>query len=1218
MSASAASRTEELRLALVMNGGVSLAVWMGGVTNEIFRLVNDRHPVYTQLLDLTGTAARVDVISGTSAGGINGAALSVAMIYGGDFSRLRDVWLNTGSFTDLLRSPMEDNPGSLLQGEEFFLPNIEDALRSLIPPSPVLSDAELGPVELRLTTTLLTGCQGNNVDDLGSRLNDVDYRAQFHFRHRHGRSDFDQRGDVVAMLARAARSTASFPFAFEPSLLTKDNGGSHLRTASDDAPVLPRYVVDGGVLDNKPFAGAREAIFSMPTQRSVRRVLAYVNPDPGNGPAGTPGGPMPSLAHVLVEGLLSIPQSQTIADQLAAVEEHNDSIRAKKESVTTLASLGAPVLDALPGELYRVYHRRRLSSTFERFVYEALSDAARRKPEYARGLRALGKSGREQLKLAFIDNSGTGWLPPKWPARTSDAERAVRADPAKDAEEDRYIDDVFSRDTWGWGLYPVEFGAKVTLDMLRMTQKLADECTVSPLPAPDPRPSHAPARHDDWSDGDWQHDPGRPAEAAPETLAYRLAALWTSINKVTGETLKVRADEEREHWIDATEILLKALSERLNDDLLSKPLSVAWCGGQFDRMFSFLGDPDRRRRCAAIAYELAAIIPPLIVIAREQLNLAAERYATLRRRDIDLTKRLVDLVTFFEPAKSDPTRILYAIMQLEVVEFAFNDHESLSTTANIELVQISGNSASPLGGKSEARDKLLGLQLAHFGAFYRRSWRANDWLYGRLDGSERLVRIVLDPERLQRRCGSDIDLAFRHIRSIAVDSVASPRLRQKLDELWIAERFDELVPRELAYMQDPEQPLPDALLHCAKAITQRLHLGILADELPQLIDAIHRDQADGSSRHGGSEAIVRDLGNQPPDAGGVQFTPDQARMWLRNGLLADETLLGQAGSDLFTSTLAHTAATLQGTFASKQASLGPITALFAAVKLPVLGFYFASKGLLGQSRTSAALNGAVLALGTLLVLLQFFWSPADLKTQSLPHALNAIGWALLAYGSLVSMLRGPWTVVALGVVALGIVSLEQSSDLPVRQVVGVSAMLLLVVLSTRFEWLQRTTGFLVIAIAALWGSGWLDPGNDPSAVRFDVLLLAIVVMIALLVAVIQASGLPRWLKAEFGWIYATGRAQVVRRDYRGMVLEIRSRPWRHARIADITIVRVSPGGPGSRVDLRVRDEILAIGDVDVRGLAFTTLDGVLQTPSHGPRCVIRARGPGERPHDVLL
>ena len=59
----------ELRLALAMRGGVSLAVWMGGVAFELNRLVRETHPVYRGLLELTGTSARIDVISGTSAGG---------------------------------------------------------------------------------------------------------------------------------------------------------------------------------------------------------------------------------------------------------------------------------------------------------------------------------------------------------------------------------------------------------------------------------------------------------------------------------------------------------------------------------------------------------------------------------------------------------------------------------------------------------------------------------------------------------------------------------------------------------------------------------------------------------------------------------------------------------------------------------------------------------------------------------------------------------------------------------------------------------------------------------------------------------------------------------------------------------------------------------------------------------------------------------------------
>ncbi|MEP7203133.1 MAG: hypothetical protein ABI894_11015, partial [Ilumatobacteraceae bacterium] len=59
----------ELRLGLVMTGGVSLAVWMGGVAGEIYRCIK-QHGLYGDLAELTQTEVIVDVMSGASAGGL--------------------------------------------------------------------------------------------------------------------------------------------------------------------------------------------------------------------------------------------------------------------------------------------------------------------------------------------------------------------------------------------------------------------------------------------------------------------------------------------------------------------------------------------------------------------------------------------------------------------------------------------------------------------------------------------------------------------------------------------------------------------------------------------------------------------------------------------------------------------------------------------------------------------------------------------------------------------------------------------------------------------------------------------------------------------------------------------------------------------------------------------------------------------------------------------
>lgn len=42
----------------------------------------------------------------------------------------------------------------------------------------------------------------------------------------------------------------------------------------------------------------------------------------------------------------------------------------------------------------------------------------------------------------------------------------------------------------------------------------------------------------------------------------------------------------------------------------------------------------------------------------------------------------------------------------------------------------------------EPRTKLRGVKAAHFGAFFFRKWRENDYLWGQLDGAERLLGLI--------------------------------------------------------------------------------------------------------------------------------------------------------------------------------------------------------------------------------------------------------------------------------------------------------------------------------------------------------------------------------------------------------------------------------------------------------------------------------------------
>ena len=114
-------REKELRLALICYGGVSLAIYMHGVTREIWHLIRasrayhdgDETPggseaVYFDLLAkieaVTGTKLRVftDIIAGSSAGGINGVFLSQAIVTGQSLAPLTDLWLEKADVEILL------------------------------------------------------------------------------------------------------------------------------------------------------------------------------------------------------------------------------------------------------------------------------------------------------------------------------------------------------------------------------------------------------------------------------------------------------------------------------------------------------------------------------------------------------------------------------------------------------------------------------------------------------------------------------------------------------------------------------------------------------------------------------------------------------------------------------------------------------------------------------------------------------------------------------------------------------------------------------------------------------------------------------------------------------------------------------------------------------------------------------------------------------------
>ena len=125
-------RSREIRLGIVMYGGVSLAIYIYGVAHEFFRAVRGQG-IYKLLKVLTDSDIVVDVISGTSAGGINGILLSYALCNELQFSSVSSLWRLHGDIRQLLRSPYGAiaDTTSLLDSEGYYQPKLEAAFSQM-------------------------------------------------------------------------------------------------------------------------------------------------------------------------------------------------------------------------------------------------------------------------------------------------------------------------------------------------------------------------------------------------------------------------------------------------------------------------------------------------------------------------------------------------------------------------------------------------------------------------------------------------------------------------------------------------------------------------------------------------------------------------------------------------------------------------------------------------------------------------------------------------------------------------------------------------------------------------------------------------------------------------------------------------------------------------------------------------------------------------------
>jgi patatin-related protein len=699
---------KETRIGLVLNGGVSLAVWMGGVTHELDLLrrasrcaagVDDGDDVadhdrgvFDAWVDFCRTRdvgrVLVDVIAGTSAGGLNGALLATAVGRGVALDparpgatgpRLREMWDRSARLEHgaLLRSPDRPALPSVLDGE-FFEQTVSAELGAIGAGATAVDD---DPVTLFTTATALGTSSVRYTDAFDHPFDIADHRRLYRFVRTergvctyqptagspdddwfpaHDVNDFEWSGadhGPVDPLTRAARATASFPIAFAPVEETPELVAHRLIPPRQQRTRGATWLADGGILNNSPFEPVLDAITSRQVSGEVDRLLIYIVPSEGvravdwkqaddveaaDGPAVSS-----ETWKSIAAKALGLPGESDLRNDIDLT--HDLVSRAEGSSAGPEALFGAAIRRLVDADATDSAERRRLEDSAAGLcdqyrlartvggLREARAELGVAQHGPSRALRPTDVTDAVRL----LDEHRPAWVPP--------ADGELRPD----AYDDR-------ADGWCWGLDAAERVARLMLRDLRRTH-----------------------RDDDGDVG-----------AAMATIS-RAQAHISAVRRTVIDALRQVEDGARfARDAEGDAALVEEVGALFTE--LRVPVALLWC-----------------------------------------VNVAATAYASV-----------VDGL--------DPDGAVRVGLAVEVVSQAFTAYRPAERTPPFKLLRLGPDVDTPVcdadgeaaeGGEDDDRAvvgdaKLYGARLGHFGAFGQAEWRSWDWMCGRLDAQTHLVRAL--------------------------------------------------------------------------------------------------------------------------------------------------------------------------------------------------------------------------------------------------------------------------------------------------------------------------------------------------------------------------------------------------------------------------------------------------------------------------------------------
>ncbi len=676
---------KETRFALVLYGGISLAIYIYGVANEFFNAVRGRR-VYKLLKILLDTDIVIDVISGTSAGGINGIFLSSAIANDKEFSSAANLWRKKGGLSDLMRGVDDEisTYKSLLNSEHYYFPELYEAFKKMTSDENSISRIDelkslTENIDLFITGTNLEGNFYYKLDDSQNKIEYKDHRSVFILKYRNRKdytvNQFEGKDETfLKAISKLAQLTSCFPFAFSPVNVNDTDEDKLLKYWGNLEG--ENYFVDGGVLDNKPFSYTIKAIFTKKADRLVDRHLVFVEPDPKKEEKSVKFAE-PNLLKVLKLSLLTIPQYESISDDLNLIINRNLKISQINEFTQNLNRYSLSENCCKDGK-DQIYIRARLNFDVNQAVELVLQNTlninvndAINKFEKAKKLKKfLSDKIEESIDLYLAEGNNSPSI---------------------------NIDEIFNK-------LDVYFRLRRIYGVIYKLYNMIESYS----------------------------------ETKDKELYDYLIKVWKNLNIISSlyeiiksnlekalSKIEIQNDSEEQIWIKilntSKNVLdIKYYSEIVLDDILfEKRLDY------FDFLSNKLGK--------------------LNLSLKNNSKLFAEQNVNQNFNSIlDYCEKIeimgIDDLPFLNP--HELTDFYYKFINYDCKVFPLEIMADIYEKDIIKFHRFSPFDCQSGFSKKDAYSKITGNELYHFGAFLKRSWRSNDILWGRIDTAGGIINLL--------------------------------------------------------------------------------------------------------------------------------------------------------------------------------------------------------------------------------------------------------------------------------------------------------------------------------------------------------------------------------------------------------------------------------------------------------------------------------------------